>query len=398
MSDTVKNFCTKYRWIIVFLLMIPFFNDAYDGFQIVSDWTMDYLKIAVFLVLVYLLIFRKKRPSALMICLTVMEAWWLVTTLINYGFSDDTALHKTIIDIVNALSVSLIVECFRDDGKSLIDGLMLNFELTIYPNLVTVFLHHTLRGYYLLGYYAVLILWILPAICVGALYMIIHKKYIRGGLLIIASLITTVMIWCATITVAIMGMAALVIFCLLLYKIDRFKKIRVPLSLFIVLALLGNLFVLFVYSGGSFPLIDVFIEKFLGRSTSFTGRTPIWEKAIEMFLERPVIGYGFRPTVTRADGFVAMHAHNMILQRLTATGIIGLILFVVFHIILIFKMDKMENSIARIVMMGGVFAVNITYLMDAYKKFFRFYLVFFLAYHVDELIKKKISNTDYLNQ
>ena len=145
-------------------------------------------------------------------------------------------------------------------------------------------------------------------------------------------------------------------------------------------------------------MIDVFIEKFLGRSTSFTGRTPIWEKAIEMFFEKPVIGYGFRPSVTRADGFVAMHAHNMILQRLTATGLIGLILFVIFHIILVLKVDKMENTIARIIMIGGVFGINITYLMDAYKKFFRFYLVFFLAYHIDGLIKDKILNTEFLNQ
>ncbi len=396
MLKSVKDLYKKYKWIFIFLLMIPFFNDAYSGFKIVPDWIMDHLKIVVFLVLICFLLFQKKKPSSLMICLTVMEVWWLVTTLINYGFSDDTALYKTIIDIVNALSVSLIVECFRDDGKNLVDGLILNFELAIYPNFVTVITQLADHGYYLLGYYAVLILWILPAICVGVLYMIIHKKYIRGGLLIAVSVITAVMTWCATIIVALMGMAFSAVLGILLYLNGKTRKYRIPLSAYIVLVLLGNVFILFVYSGGKYPFIDFFIEKFLGRSTTFTNRIPIWQEAMRMISSKPIIGYGFRPEIVIPGWNGILHAHNQILQRLTATGIIGLILFVIFHIILILKMDKMENSIARIVMVGGVFAISITYLMDAYKKFFRFYLVFFLAYHVDEIIRNKVNSTDEL--
>ena len=73
--DTVKRFIGKNKWIAVFLLMIPFFNDSYENFRIVPDWIMDYLKIAVFLLLTVTLLFiRKKRPSALLISLIVMEA------------------------------------------------------------------------------------------------------------------------------------------------------------------------------------------------------------------------------------------------------------------------------------------------------------------------------------
>ena len=38
-------------------------------------------------------------------------------------------------------------------------------------------------------------------------------------------------------------------------------------------------------------------------------------------------------------------------------------------------------------MVAAVFAISITYITESYKKFFRFYLVFFIAYHVGELLK-----------
>jgi len=396
MIERIQGFFAKNKWAVVFLLAIPFFNDGYLNNPIISDNLMDRFKIFVFVILLGLFIYKKRKPSPLLICLFVMEAWWFITTAINYGFAYSNALYKTTIDIINALSVAMIVEFYKGKGEDLVDGLMLNLELALYPNFVTVFTQHAERGYYLLGYYAVLILWILPAICVAALYMCIHKKYIRGSILIAVSVATAIITWCATIVVALMGMAFAVALGIFLYRNKKTSKFRFPLWTFVVLALLGNLFLLFVYSGGSFPFIDLFIEKFLGRSTTFTGRTPIWEKAIQMFMEKPLIGYGFRPVVIRADGFEAMHAHNMLLQRLIATGVIGLILFVVFHILLILRVDKMKNSIARIVMIGGVFAINITYLMDAYKKFFRFYLVFFLAYHVDQIIQSQFNKQDHL--
>ena len=394
--DRVKGFLSNNRWLIVFIMMIPFFNDSYENFKILPDWIMDRCRIIVFFILAIVLIVKKKQPSLLLCALFAMEAWWMITTVINYGFSYSEATYKTFIDIINALSVALIVETFKEDGKSLINGLILNMELAIYPNFVTVVMNHADHGYYLLGYYAVLILWILPAICIGALYIILNKRYVRGSILIMISILTAAITWCATIVVAILGMMGLVFLAFLLHETKWLKDYRIPLLPFFLLALFGNIFVLFVYRGGSFPLVDVFIEKVLGRSTNFTNRTLIWDVVFGMIREKPFIGHGFRPEVALSSGFVAIHAHNQILQRLNATGIIGLLLFIIFHIILIFKADRMKNSMARTIMVGAVFAINITYLMDAYKKFFRFYLVFFLAYHIDELIANKTNNTDYL--
>lgn len=395
--EKIKGITKSYSWVVVFLFAVPFFNDVYTGYQIIPDWIMDYLKILAFAALLILMIVCKKKISPLAIVLFLYEMWWFASTLINYPKLEGDMLHKSICDIANTLSMALIIEYFKDDPKSLVMGLMLNFELAIYPNFITVILKNIPGDrYYLLGFYAVLILWIMPAICVAMLYMSLFKKYIRATILIVISLATIVMVSCATETVAFLGMLGVLALGLIVSRIKAFKRVKVSLSIFLVLAILMNAFVLFIYNGGSFPLIDVFIEKFLGRSTTFTNRTLIWAKAIQSIAEKPIIGHGYRPVLILDSGFQAIHAHNQILHVLNVRGIIGLILFAIFHIILCIKVDKSKNTFERLVMTGACFGIFLTYITEAYKKFFRFYLVFFLAYHIDELIKDKIHNRDYL--
>lgn len=394
--EKIKGIMKNYRWVIVFLFAVPFFNDVYTGYQIIPDWIMDYLKILAFAALLISMIVCKKKISPLAFVLFLYEMWWFASTLINYPELEGDMLHKSICDIANTLSMALIVEYFKDDPKSLVMGLMLNFELAIYPNFITVILKNIPGDrYYLLGFYAVLILWIMPAICVAVLYMSLWKKYIRASILILISLTTIVMVKCATETVAFLGMIGIIVLGLILFKIKKLQNIKVSLSLFLVLALLLNAFILFAYNGGSFPLVDFIIEKFLGRSTTFTNRVYIWEEAIRMIKEKPIIGHGYRPEVT-GSWFSVIHAHNQILQVLNARGIIGLILFAVFHILLCIKVDKSKNTFERLVMVGACFGIFLTYITEAYKKFFRLYLVFFLAYHIDELIRDRINNRDYL--
>ena len=191
-NKKIIDFIDKYRWILVFLCGIPFFNDTYVPIQSLLDRYMDHLKVFVVLLLAFLIFIRKKKISPLAIVLIIYEAWWMITTAINYPLSNQEAFYKTTIDIADILAMFLIVEYFLDTPEHLIKGLMLNMELAIYPNFVTVILQNIPGDrYYLIGFYAVLILWLLPAICVGAMHIILNKGYIRGSLLIAFSLLTS---------------------------------------------------------------------------------------------------------------------------------------------------------------------------------------------------------------
>ena len=394
--DRILTFINKYTWILVFILAIPFINDGYYQFSIVEDWLMDNLKIVSFVIMLAIMFLKKRKPSLLWFVLLAMQIWWYITTIINFSYSQDEMFHKLLMDNINVLSLGLIVEAFKDNPKGLLSGLMLNFELCIYPEIITKILDYPEPMYYILGYYSVTILWMLPAVCVAGLYMYINKKYLRGALLILASIALIIMLWCATITVAFLGMFGVLILGYLLLKFDKAKNFKIPAWLLLLLAILGNAFVLFVYTGGQFPLIYFFIEKILGKSTTFTDRTTIWANAIRMIKESPIIGHGYRPEVLGNDGIMYIHAHNQLLQQLNARGIICLILFMILHIVLVIRIDKQENNFARIIALASCFGVWITYMTEAYKKVFRFIIVFFLAYHLHDLLNNKLNDKKHL--
>ena len=114
----------------------------------------------------------------------------------------------------------------------------------------------------------------------------------------------------------------------------RYKKIRIArfagLGIVVLLLLLAA-------SRFSAPLqliINRFLE--LGKDTSTTNRIKMWKLALEMFARHPVIGNGWESfkyeyylrLSTRTGGlYDYLDAHNVYLQVLAETGILGFSLF-----------------------------------------------------------------------
>jgi O-antigen ligase len=76
----------------------------------------------------------------------------------------------------------------------------------------------------------------------------------------------------------------------------------------------------------------------LGRDSTFTGRTEIWQACLDAIAKRPMLGYGYREfwdqsgdarywIVPNADGWLADMAHNGFIEVVLDTGIVGLGLF-----------------------------------------------------------------------
>ena len=216
LMDRLRALMTKYGWIIVFVLMIPFFNDGYLDFALVENWIMEIFKNLAFVSLILIMILKKRKPSLLFIVLFLMQVWWGISTLLNYPLSETEAYHKLWFDIIDSWSVALLIECFQDDPRNLFNGLMLNLELCIYPELITKLMDVPGNNYYILGYYSLAILWILPAIITAFGYMSYHRKYLRGSLLIAVSLVLTMLLGNATLTVAILGFVGVVLLGVLL--------------------------------------------------------------------------------------------------------------------------------------------------------------------------------------
>lgn len=87
---------------------------------------------------------------------------------------------------------------------------------------------------------------------------------------------------------------------------------------------------------------------FMGKDITISGRTQIWQLTIDAILEKPIIGYGYGAFWQGFDGpsayicgvlnFNVHHAHNGYLDLVLELGILGLIVYVLSVIILIFRL------------------------------------------------------------
>jgi len=125
------------------------------------------------------------------------------------------------------------------------------------------------------------------------------------------------------------AMIALVVCISCVYVIERRSFFRLALlvaaaaALTIIVSLYGEALFAFISRSGSSDEV-----------ASATGRDRIWSVVIEMWLNEPIFGYGWgasltilptHPALTRA----AASAHNLYLEILFASGIVGLSVFVI---------------------------------------------------------------------
>lgn len=133
-------------------------------------------------------------------------------------------------------------------------------------------------------------------------------------------------------TVFLCALSCLVVFLMVRYLrgIPREKRSAMSYRLF-MLSIFGSV--------GLVALADtIFI--FMGRSTDLTGRGVIWERLLALWVEKPLLGWGwimywppwmpmFKTLVVRPDGTPTMQAHNAFIEALFQTGAIGALLLLV---------------------------------------------------------------------
>ncbi len=389
----MKGLLIDQEWIIVFLLAFPLLNDSFPTLYYFNFWTFDFLRIPVLLFLICLFCRYKKKPSALFVVLCLLEVVLILSTLLNYEISETEVIIKAFYQVVRSLSAALLIEAYIDKKEILIKGLMLNFEVALYSYAFMILFHLISIDYYSRGVLNTLALWIIPAVCIACLHMLINRSYLRSCLLLMISSIIAVKVWSATIIVALLGMLASGMLGLFLLK--HHIDLKLPILLFAV-SVFVNLFILFIYSGGRFGLIDLFIEGFLGKSTNFTERTVIWNEAMRMIGNKPLLGNGYRPVLEVANSFSQEfdHSHNQLLQVANETGSIGMMIFMIFHLMIVLRTDRCRDCLERIVLMACFFGITITYISEAYRKFFIFYLIFFLFYHADKIQNDAIKENE----
>ncbi len=126
------------------------------------------------------------------------------------------------------------------------------------------------------------------------------------------------------------------------------------------------------------------VSNLLGRKTPFNGRLPIWNAALELIGQSPLVGYGLVP----AERFVEMsglqggtHAHSYILNLLIMGGVVCLLEHVLLYALTIHRLNRNHHfgSYAVGAVIGLYFFAGITN-VNFYSELFN--PLFVLAWYV----------------
>lgn len=148
------------------------------------------------------------------------------------------------------------------------------------------------------------------------------------------------------------GLLGAVITLLVLYVIKKFfvdwktkKKLSIHYK-YIPFFLLGISILFFIYEPVKRVFVGRFIEATFKNDTIYTsGRDIIYDDAIRMIKEKPILGYGI-DSFSVNTGHV--YPHNLLLEMMVEIGVIGavfFVVFVIFSITILFKMKKSQYFI-----------------------------------------------------
>lgn len=326
-----------------------------------------------------------KRGKLSKFCMAVFLYFfiWIISVLIN---------EENIIDYCKEVVVMSFYIFFYENAKYRrktdiairITSLIIFVELTINLACIWIFpngLWHTTSmygietNYYFLGMdNQITPLIIIALFCaIYDYYHTRHRKYLYSYLAII--LLNIFLMKSAT---CVAGFIVFVVFIFL----SRLKKSIFNMRMAVISIIV--IYILFVALRAQ-EVFKIFIVNVLQRDVSFSARTGIWDGAIKLIIKKPIIGYGCK---TFASIIKDRHAHNMYLQIMLQTGLVGFAFFLNYVRIAIEKSDSSKKYSSLFA--ASLLAYGICCIMEVYNQG---YLILLLSiYSVLNYEKNKFSS------
>lgn len=184
-----------------------------------------------------------------------------------------------------------------------------------------------------LGYYYIPFI----AVCIVLDRMNVKKISRYTWTMIIIAVLSLIRAWSAK---SVVGIALILIYVLFIYG-KKLSKVFNPLIVVVGYAL-AEIGLVFFNIQERFSYI---IENILHKDASLTGRTGLWFNAINNITNSPLYGYGVTYgggiyLNTTFVGSTTHSSHNLILEILMQTGFVGLILWVMYIVLSLFRDRK----------------------------------------------------------
>lgn len=281
-------------------------------------WNPLQMGSTVLLVVIFLANNRiPNKVSAILISMKVLVS---VVAILNMHIVD-------VVEICRYIALILAIDFFYEEFDQLIKIFMLILEFLVYYNLIDLL--NTQKDIYgvfysALGYDNDFTKYMLVAYFVAMLYSLVTGKKIRSICLIVGVHITLFYAGVGT------GMVSLIIMDILLLG-RSLRLFNVTILQTFILYLIAEISIVFLKVQNLFSFI---IVDLLGKDLTFTGRTNLWDNAIQKILVHPIIGYGDMDQLTEHLVLGDVYCHNGFLELLFRGGGIQLVMFIMLIIIL----------------------------------------------------------------
>lgn len=383
-------------WIV---LTIPYFKPALlgvlEGTELLETafdlWRMAAAGVVVLLYLCEM-IRQRRRPSGVLLWLCGYLAFVALSTVLH-GKNYWAILNH----VVTIVSFCMLLEL------SLRRSPMVTMDMLFYPLTVLILANFLLEcvypggvctggtynySYNFLGIDNLLAPLLIPYMFLTAL----RSTMLHGDLdwvsycMLGVSALSLLLVWSAT---GLMGLAVALVFLLFFYQ-RRWQTLFNGATA--MLSGVGLFFAVVLYR-----LQDVFaflIEGVLHKGLSFTGRTEIWDTAIDNILRSPALGYGLAQSgkVYRLRKHKYYHAHNVFLEVLMEGGFCALLCFLMMLASAVKQLMIHRKHPYACLISAGLMACGIMTTMEPFldSNGLLIYALVFLGYHIGTLI----SGTD----
>lgn len=382
------NLKRPHLFFVIFIL-IPFFKPIGPSYYAWFNMLFQIWKV-ISIAIIFLCIF----PGAFrQIKLKINGFWglylfWIIYILncVRYGNSYSNILNNAITSIV---LLGIIRYSVRQNWNyKLLKALSYIFAVYIIFQVISVIVVRS--GYnifepmegdfnYFLGTDNYSAFAIYPMLGIVLLYQCLSNKALKirvsGWFLTLAVVVSY--LYVRSMTAALAGVTLLAFMFLQNYRKDISKYINAKGTLVIILIA----FIL-IHFGNIQLLFTNFIEDILHKDVTLTARSYIWDAAINLIKKRVILGHGALSEASIKDHalYGTTHAHNLYLELLLRTGVIGTIGYLWFMVGFV-KSNRRNLIKWPFNILVIFFAVQIIlFMMDFYVTFQYFYCFMGILY------------------
>lgn len=186
---------------------------------------------------------------------------------------------------------------------------------------------------------------LLPLVVYTFIYAYSINKRIKR--VVIIGYVCAVSMFCLIYSWSVSAMLAM--FCLMSYYLLYERKITAKIFKFFnaKFAFIGFLIINYLFIWTNFLEVMGGFVLLFGKTTNLSGRTYVWQKALEYIKERPLIGWGINKVETAARFWDLAHMHNLLVNCAYIGGLL-LLLCIIYILYILQKrlsMPMEKNSI-----------------------------------------------------